>query len=75
MGILTICSTRPVNEDSAGRVAADQVADEGQYHEQNSRWRREGQAGQTLGKCGHQVDWQVTGERKKRHHGQIVDNC
>jgi hypothetical protein len=53
----TICCTGAVNEDSAGRMEADQVVDEGQYHEQGSR---QGQVGQTLVKRCYQVDWQVT---------------
>ena len=71
MGTPTLC-TGSVDEDSAGWVASDQVADEGKEHEQSVRWCCEGQPRETLGKRSHQIDWQMPGERihdeKQKHY-------
>ena len=49
----TVCGGGPVDEDPAGGVAADEVVDEGQHHEEGLWWRRESQAGQALRKRRH----------------------
>lgn len=59
---LTVFCAGIVDEDSAGRVAADQVVDEGQEHEESCGGSCESQAGQTFGKRSNQVKWQVAGE-------------
>lgn len=57
---LTIFCAGPVDQDSAGRVAADQVVDEGQRDEEGCGRCSEGQTGQAFGKRRHQVRRQVT---------------
>lgn len=48
-----------VHQDAAGWVAAQQVTDEGQDHEQGLGGRCQGQASQALGKGCYQVGRQV----------------
>lgn len=56
----------PVHEDTTGRVSAQQVAYEGQDHEQGLGGCRQGQAGQALGEGSHQVGGQVAGQEGGR---------
>lgn len=53
-----------VHHNSAGRVSTQQVADEGQDHEQGFGRRCEGQPGQAFGKGSHQVGGEVTGRTR-----------
>ena len=55
-----------MHEDPAGRVSAQQVADEGQDHEQGLGGCCQGQAGQALGEGSHQVGGQVPGQGRGR---------
>lgn len=52
-----------VEEEPAGRVAADQIVDEGQQDEEGGGRSHKSQSGQPLGEGCHQVGRQVTGER------------
>lgn len=61
----TVLCAGLVKEDPAGRVASDQVVDEGEHYEEACGRSRESQTSQAFGERGHQVERQMTGMKQK----------
>lgn len=62
-----------VEEEPAGRVAADQIVDEGQQDEEGGGRSHQSQSRQPLGEGCHQVGRQVTGETHTHTRTQMVE--